>query len=160
MDIIQDTREKEPWMLTSFADVATQTVETIDAGDYVILGRETLITIDRKKSPTELANNLGIHKDRFDRELGRMQQYTFRYIICEFPYEKLLMFPKGCGLPLRVQRKIRAKGKYLARRVKFLSEKYKVEFIFCTSREEAQEKAMELFREALESDDQRHTTEL
>lgn len=160
MEIIQDTREKEPWSLTSFEDVRAQVIETVNAGDYTIKGKETLITIDRKKKPAELANNLGMYKDRFMRELERMRQYKFRYVICEFPYEKLLMFPKGSGLPLRVQRKVRAKGKFLVSQVQRMSEEYEVEFIFCANREEAQERAMELFREALESEDEQHSSEL
>ena len=152
MEIIQDTREKEPWHLTSFASVSSQVVETVSAGDYTIRGKETLITIDRKKRPAELANNLGMYKDRFARELERMQRYTFRYVICEFPYEKLLMFPRGSGLPKRIQRKVRARGKFLVKQVDKMSEEYGVEFIFCNNRDEAQEKAIELFTEALNSE--------
>lgn len=154
MIIIQDTREKEPWSLTSFASVSAQVVETVKAGDYVIQGKETLITIDRKKKAAELANNLGMYKERFERELERMQVYTHRYIICEFPYQKLLMFPKGSGLPTRIQRKVRAKGKFLVKQVERMSEEYGVEFIFCANRAEAQEKAMELFKEALDGEDE------
>ena len=153
MIIIQDTREKEPWHLTSFVEVDQQVVETVNAGDYTIQGKENLITIDRKKKPAELANNLGMYKDRFERELQRMQKFQHRYILCEFPYEKLVMFPKGSGLPIRVQRKVRVKGKFLIKQVERMSEEYEVEFIFCSNREEAQERAIELFKEALQSED-------
>ena len=152
MIIIQDTREKIPWQLTTFAECTEQIVHAVAAGDYIIKGRETLITIDRKKRPAELANNLGMYIERFENEMERMQRYTYRYVVCEFSYEKLLMFPKGSGLPKRVTRKIRVKGKFLAKQVERLSEEYGVEFIFCNDREEAQEKAMELFREALLSE--------
>jgi len=158
--IVQDTREKEPWHLTSFAEVKQQIVETVSAGDYVIKDKEHLITIDRKKKPAELANNLGMYKDRFERELERMREYKHRYVLCEFPYEKLVMFPKGSGLPVRVQRKVRAKGKFLVKQVERMSEEYEVEFIFCANREEAQEKAIELFKEALKSEDEQHSSEL
>lgn len=160
MIIVQDTREKEPWSLTSFEEVRAQVVETVNAGDYVIQGKEHLITIDRKKVPAELANNLGMYKDRFERELQRMQKFQHRYVVCEFPYEKLAMFPKGSGLPIRVQRKVRAKGKFLVKQVERMSEEYEVEFIFCANREEAQEIAIELFKKALESEDEQHSSEL
>ncbi|MHA2428855.1 MAG: hypothetical protein ACXADB_12605, partial [Candidatus Hermodarchaeia archaeon] len=117
-------------------------------------GKEKLITIDRKKKPAELANNLGMYKERFARELERMRDYKYRYIICEFPYEKLVMFPKGSGLPRYIQRKVRAKGKFLVKQVERMSEEYEVEFIFCANREEAQERAIELFKEALQSEDE------
>lgn len=153
MIIIQDTREKEPWNFSSFSNCKGQIVSKVDAGDYIIQGKETLITIDRKKSPAELANNLGMYRERFANEMQRMQDFTHRYVICEFPYELLLMFPKGSGLPKQVQRKIRARGKFLASQVQRLSEEYDVKFLFCSNREEAQERAMELFQEAIENDE-------
>jgi hypothetical protein len=158
--IIQDTREKEPWLLTAFSEVHSQVIATVNAGDYTIKGKEKLITIDRKKKPAELANNLGMYKDRFMRELERMKEYQHRYVVCEFPYEKLVMFPKGSGLPLRVQRKVRAKGKFLVKQVERMSEEYEVEFIFCANREEAQEKAIELFKRALEGENKQDSSEL
>lgn len=152
MIIIQDTREKMPWNFESFAECEGQVREYVDAGDYVIQGNEQLITIDRKKSVTELANNLGIRMERFRNEMERMQAYKYRYVVCEFPYEKLLMFPKGAGLPKTVLRKIRVKGKFLAKRVQQLSEEFNVEFVFCDNREDAQQKAIELFKEAINSE--------
>jgi len=151
MIIVQDTREKIPWDFTTFEGCSGQVVETVSAGDYVIKGKETLITIDRKKRPAELANNLGMHIKRFENEMERMQEHEKRYVICEFSYERLLMFPKGTGLPKRVTRRIRVSGKYLAGEAARLSEEYEVEFIYCQNRAEAQEKAMELFKEVLEN---------
>jgi len=150
--IVQDTREKEPWNFSAFSDCKGQIIETVNAGDYVLKDNENLITIDRKKKPAELANNLGMYIERFENEMSRMQSYKHRYVLCEFSYEKLLMFPKGSGLPMRVQRKIRAKGKFLGRQVARLSEEYQVEFIFCACRRDAQEKAMQLFKKALEGE--------
>lgn len=150
MIIIQDTREKKPWNFKSFKECRGQVVDTVGAGDYIIKGEETLITIDRKYKPTELAENLGMHIKRFEREMERMQVYKFKYVLCEFPYHKLLKFPYGCGLPKFLIRRIRVTGKFLVKQVERLSEEYEVEFIFCDNRVEAQEKAMELFKEALE----------
>jgi hypothetical protein len=148
MIIVQDTREKEPWLLSSFAECQEQIVDTVDAGDYIVQG-ETCITIDRKKSPAELANNLGMHIARFERELARMEKYTHRYVVCEFPYEKLLMFPKGSGLPKYVQRKIRVSGKFLVKQTERLSEEYGVKFLFFDNRMEAEERAIELIKGAM-----------
>ena len=160
MIIVQDTREKEPWQLTTFAECEEQIVKTVSTGDYIIKGKETLITIDRKKSPTELANNLGMHIKRFENEMERMQEYTYRYIICEFPYEKLLKFPYGCGLPKFLTKRIRVRGKFLIKQAKRLADKYGVEFIFCASREEAQERAIALFKGALENEKQQDSSKL
>lgn len=151
MIIIQDTREKEPWHFECY-DGVQQVVGTVNTGDYIIQGKETLITIDRKKQPSELATNLGYERERFEREMKRMAIYKYRYVICEFPYEKLLMFPKGSGLPKHVQSKIRARGKFLVKRVQQLSEEYGVKFLFCMNRMEAQDRAMELIQEALDGE--------
>ncbi len=62
MIIIQDSREKKPWNFRGFTECEGQMVRVIDAGDYVIRGREMLITIDRKRNPSELATNLGYHR--------------------------------------------------------------------------------------------------
>ena len=150
MIIIQDTREKIPWNFVEFPECTGQIRQTVSAGDYILSGHETLITIDRKKRPAELANNLGMYQDRFERELQRMQEFSYRYVLCEFSYEKLLMFPKGSGLPRRVTKRIRAKGKFLVTQVARLSEEYDVEFVFCQDRAEAQDQAIQLFKEALE----------
>lgn len=153
MIIVQDTREKIPWIFNSFEECTGQVIETVSAGDYVIKGKETLITIDRKKRPAELANNLGMYIKRFEKEMQKMQYYKNRYVICEFPYERLLMFPKGSGLSKRIQRRIRVRGKFLGKQVQRLSEEYEVEFIFCSNRQTAQARAMELFQEALEGEE-------
>ena len=152
MIIIQDTREKMPWNFESFSECEGQIREYVDAGDYVIQGNEQLITIDRKKSVTELANNLGIRIQRFRNEMERMQEYKYKYVVCEFPYEKLLMFPKGAGLPKTVLRKIRVKGKFLVKRMEQLFEEFGVEFVFSNNREEAQQKAIELFTKAIDGE--------
>lgn len=153
MIIIQDTREKEPWSFSSFSECKAQIVQKVDTGDYIIQDNEYLITIDRKKKISELANNLGMNQQRFEKELQRMQDYVYRYILCEFPYKKLLTFPKSAGLPKQVRYKIRITGKFLVKQVDKFSEEYGVEFLFCNNRIEAQEKAMDLFKEALEYED-------
>ena len=151
MIIIQDTREKQPWNFEAY-DGVEQVVAKIDAGDYVIQGQEQLIAIDRKKSVSELSINLGAQHQRFARELERMGNFEHRYVICEFPYEKLVMFPKGANLPKHVLKKIRVSGKFLVRRVEELSEKYGVKFLFCMNRMEAQDRAMELICEAIDGE--------
>ena len=150
MIIIQDSREKIPWkFLGTFEECTGQIVRKIDAGDYILLGHERLITIDRKRNVSELATNLGLHRERFERELARMQNYAYKYILCEFTYDELLKFPYGCGLPKHIRKKIRVHGKYLAKKIAYYSEEYDLDFVFCDGVMAAQEKAIELFQKAL-----------
>lgn len=147
MNILQDTREKMPWDFTPYEFCTAQTVQKLSAGDYVIDG-SNIIVIDRKHRVSELATNLVKYRDRFERELERMQEYTYRYILCEFTYRQLLLFPKGAGMSKYMEKKVRAKGKYLAYCTHRLSEQYNVEFIFCDNRQASLEKAMELLIQA------------
>ena len=146
MIIIQDTREKIPWDFLEYEGCEAQVVEKLEAGDYMIKDNYDII-IDRKHSVSELAINLGKYIKRFRAELERMQKYKFRYIICEFPYDKLLMFPQGCNLPKSVVNRIRVKGIFLAKKTGILAEEFGVEFVFCANRIEAEMKAMELLQE-------------
>ena len=148
MIILQDTREKEPWKFTSYQQCTGQIEYKLDAGDYALDQDEFLITIERKKSVAEISGNLGMRYDRFMKEMVRMQQYRFRYVICEFSYESLLMFPKNSKIPYKMRRKVRMNGKFLAKRIDDVNEEFGVEFIFCNNREEARDKAIELLTEA------------
>lgn len=147
MIILQDTREKEPWDFSEFDFCEAQNIKRLTAGDYEIKGKIKFLTIERKKSVSEIAGNLGIHYDRFLKEMYRMTFYRFRYIICEFSYDKLLMFPKGAYIPKYLRGKIRMNGKFLAKRINEIIDEYGVEFIFCSDRQEAKQKAAEIILE-------------
>lgn len=144
MIILQDTREKQPWLFEDYNQIATG----LKTGDYQIDGCPYLITIDRKKVVTELANN--IVTKRFERELQRMVDYRFRYVICEFPYKEVVAYPQTAKLPKHIKDKIRVKGRFLTKELGRLSEEYETEFIFCDNRYEAKSKAKELLVQAYE----------
>lgn len=150
MIILQDTREKQPWSFVSYDNCTAQKTQHLDEGDYTIEEIPLLISIERKKSVTELANNLGRKYSQFQNEMDRLQKYRFRYVLCEFTQEQMLIYPTGSKLPKRLFRKIRMSGKFLQHRVNELIDKYGIEFIFCENRFEAQEKAMQLLLKAKE----------
>lgn len=153
MIILQDTREKQPWNFTSYEQCAAQKITYLSEGDYTLDGYPFLINIERKKNVTELANNLGRKYKQFCAELEKLQQYKFRYILCEFSKEEMLIYPTGAKLPKWLYRKIRMSGKFLQHRVNELIEKYNIEFIFCGDRFSAQKKAIELLSMAKEEYD-------
>ena len=146
--ILQDTREREPWNFEFAEACKQQKIQKLNTGDYQIEGHPFLITIDRKKSVVELANNLVRDYERFCRELERMKEYRFAYILCEFPYSLVTTFPKGSRLPRFVRRRMFISGRFLCSRLSNLIDNYGVDFIFCTNRFEAQNKAIDLFLEA------------
>ncbi len=132
--IIGDSREKK-WIWPLCSVGFEMRVEKLDTGDYSIEGYEDKITIDRKKSVSELAQNLGL-KDfpRFQRELIRMKSFEEAYVLCEFSLDDLLRYPEGCPFAARQKKKIRVKGKGLLKHTEELEKAYNVKFIFASDR--------------------------
>lgn len=81
MKIVTDTREQLNLDFTGFKDV--EVVRTkLDAGDYSLVGYESLITFERKSVQDLVGTLIGGH-ERFLRELERMQDYKEKYILIE-----------------------------------------------------------------------------
>ena len=89
-----DTREQLP--LGPFTRL--QTVRgTLNAGDYSVAGLEHLFSVERKSIPDLAGCITGSNRDRFERELWRLQPYEFRRLliigasddsgILNFPYQ-------------------------------------------------------------------------
>lgn len=78
MKIIIDTREQNPYR---FADCET-TSGTLASGDYSIAGIEDLVAIERKELSDFLAC-CGRERDRFKRELKRLQAYRCKAVVIE-----------------------------------------------------------------------------
>ena len=146
--IIQDTREQQPWKFISDNRCIAQLVSCLSEGDYTLADYPNLICIERKKSPSEIANNLGTNYTRFRNELERLRKYRFRYVVCEFTEEQLLIYPKGSKLPKWVIKRIKMSGKFLHHRIQELIDEYQIEFIFCEDKIEAKHAAIEFFLRA------------
>jgi hypothetical protein len=156
MIILQDSREQEPWIFLNYDGCRGQKTVKLDAGDYGVQEVPKLISIERKKTTGEIAINLGSKYSRFVKEMERLQQYRFRYVLCEFSLERLLKFPNESGIPKYRWSRLRITGRYLVSKINQLSETYSVEFIFCENREEARNKAMELLLAAKSVYDREH----
>lgn len=123
--VLIDTREQIPWDLRPFASRVT----TLATGDYTLEGQERAISIERKgEGLADLLACVGRERARFERELDRMAQYRYRWVICEGSWHDLC-----CG---RYQSKIpptSAIGSIVAWQVKF-----ETPFIFTESRPAAE----------------------
>ena len=152
MKIIIDNREQKPFFQTFFkTDGQVRTsFGTMDAGDYTIEGLEDFIAIERKASSGELYNNLAkkTMKDRFHREMGKLDTIQRAYIVCEFPESDLHIFPKNSGIPKSKQRYIKMSAKYFRKLIHEIKEGYNVEFVFCDNREHAEDVAYSLLKDA------------
>jgi ERCC4-type nuclease len=90
--VVIDTREKQPWIFEHddvFQDVIREGLPT---GDYTLVEMKDLLAIERKKSADELFLNLSSKKmkDRFYREMERLSEFKFKFIIVESTLEEAL----------------------------------------------------------------------
>ena len=80
--IIIDTREQQPWAFKHHS-VANR---KLDTGDYSMEGFEDIFTIERKKSISEIANN--IVESRFSNaleRLGRCKSVSYTHLRAHEP---------------------------------------------------------------------------
>lgn len=151
MRVIRDTREKEGFGWDFPFDVIDR---KLDTGDYSVeLNGESLhdyITIDRKKSISEIAMNIGKDAKRFTRELERMAEIPLSFIFCEFTMQQLLEFPKGANIPHSKLKDVRINGKYCISFLSKAEDLYGVKTIYCGNRENAIIKAIEVFENVKE----------
>ena len=128
--LICDTREKNPLIIPDNRVFAEVIREKLDTGDYSIKGLEDYLCIERKGAVSEFATN--VFQARFDRELQRMVNYKYAFILLEFNIEDLLKFPYGSGLPKYAVKKIHYNGKLLLKKLTEFQCKYpNIHFMFC-----------------------------
>lgn len=145
MVIIQDTREKEPWDF-SFYDIDTE-VRKLDTGDYSIKGLEHKLCIERKRTTGEIAINLGSKIDTFTRELERMKEIEFKYLIFEFDIKTLQSFPALSGIPKEALKGIRMNAGFMIKSLERLESEYGFETIYCSSKDQANEIAYQIMKD-------------
>ncbi|MDP3520859.1 MAG: ERCC4 domain-containing protein [Hydrogenophaga sp.] len=85
--ILTDTREQSPLDLARFKNwIAGQRVATLPTGDYTVEGMEGVVCMERKSLP-DLVGTLMHNRQRFFREMERMQEFQYRCILVEASYE-------------------------------------------------------------------------
>ena len=82
--IVVDSREQCPWQFENLPSEPG----SLATGDYSVRGLEHLIAVERK-SLDDLLSCVGIHRDRFRRELQRLKAYRFRALIIEASHADL-----------------------------------------------------------------------
>lgn len=89
--VIHDDREKDPWNQEYLGKDFEVKVARIGTGDYTIHGMEDLLRIEKKSSWEELALNISIkrHRENFEAELKRLQEFPVRLLIIHDYYSRL-----------------------------------------------------------------------
>ena len=143
--VIIDTREKDRWDLPS-SDILGVKFQPLKTGDYTIEGMEDLLCIERKANAAELAHN--IHEKRFVRELERMTEFRFRYIILEAPLTHIMEYP-SYEVPY-IRNKVKLKGPYLIKCLNRMQVKYGINIIYASTKEYAAWVASNIMKEVFD----------
>ena len=144
--VIVDTKEKQPWSLSSSAilDVKHQHLKT---GDYTVEGFEDILCIERKASANELCQNL--FQKRFRKELERMREFPERFLLLESSMEKVINYPRYEDLPPKVLKKIRVSGAYFLKCLNRMQVDYGINIIYCCNKQNAAWVATNLMSEVV-----------
>lgn len=129
--VIKDTREQEGgggWIFSKTKNCTGHTIQTLKTGDYTIVGYENDFIIERKGALTEWAHN--INEKRFERELERLEQFRWPFIILEFTLAQLLKWPLDCGIPKNKIKDIQTSNYFILKKTNEFMLNYKTKIIF------------------------------
>ncbi len=145
MHIIADTREQQPWDFEGFDEVQEIISAKLDTGDYSLVGLEDKVCIERKKSVSEIANN--VNQDRFWKEMDRLKEFEYSFVLLEFSIDDILAFPVGSTVPKRLWNKIRVKGPYILKKMTQIQTRYGIHVVYCGDVDNAQTVAVSILKE-------------
>ena len=115
--VVRDTREGQGqgWFFSESSSCEGTLRYKLDTGDYSIVGLENVFTIERKGTTGEFAHN--IVEARFDRELERLKEFKYAFVILEFTYQDILDFPKNSGIPEKKWKYLKIRPKFILKRL-------------------------------------------
>lgn len=142
--IIIDTREQHPW---SF-DHMEKSISKLDTGDYSLKGLENLFCIERKGSVSEFANN--ITEKRFKDVVERMNKIPHAFLLFEFSFEDVLIYPVGSNVPKRMWDKLKISPKFILKHIVELQIKNNIKVVFCGDASNAEKMAISIMRKIYE----------
>ena len=131
--IIRDSREPAPF---AFSGLPVEVeVGALEAGDYSVRGFERRVAVERKELQ-DLVGCLSGERDRFERELVRLRGYDCAAVIVEEPMSALRQGRyRGHLNPDSAWQSVLA-----------FSMRYRVPFIFCADRADAETVTFDLLR--------------
>ena len=144
MKILIDTKEQLPYDFSSCI-TASEVLSTsgksfihenVKTGDYTIRGMEDIICIERKKSVAELAGNST--EARFKRELERMSKIKHSFLVLEFSYFDIDIYPEGSDIPKSKWKKLKIKGPFIMGFLASIQLEYGINVLMCGNRRYAE----------------------
>lgn len=128
--VIRDSREKQNhgWMFPETTECTGTVIETLKTGDYTLANWQNDFVIERKATTSELATN--IYESRFERELERLDSFKYPFIICEFSFDDVAMFPINSGIPKSIWHRVKLSADYMQNCLAKWQIQHKVKIIF------------------------------
>lgn len=128
--VIRDTREKKEIWDFPVDEYCFGTVnKALSTGDYSIQELpDNFVTIERKKSPGEIYNNL--FEKRFYNEIERLMEFKYKIIICQFDLKTLMNWPIGSGIPQIYWDGLKANANYIISKLMNIQVKYNIPISF------------------------------
>ena len=127
--VIRDTREQNGWFFSESSNCNGTISGTLKTGDYTLKDYENILCVERKATINEFSQN--ITQKRFEKELERMQEFEYSFILLEFDMFDLYTFPKSANLPSRIKAQIKITPQFILKKLIEYELKYKTKIIFC-----------------------------
>ena len=142
--VIIDTREQQPWEFERCATASRK----LDTGDYSVEGLEDILCIERKKSVSEIANN--VTEKRFKDVIDRMTKYKHAFLILEFDLEDIYRYPIGSNVPKHMWDKIKISPGFIIKNLLELKILDNIKVLFCGDPSNATKIALALMKKVYE----------
>lgn len=128
--VIRDTREQSGrgWVFEPEKDCLGTKTQTLSTGDYTLEGFEHLLSIERKGRISEFVKN--ICEDRFEKELCRLDDFLWPFIILEFTVDDIFNWPKSSGLSPKMISTLKTSPRFILKRINDILVKHKTKVIF------------------------------
>ena len=139
--IIKDTREQEGYTFepssSRYHTCKGMVSRKLDTGDYSIEGLEDKLCIERKASVVEFANNGGHDQVRFLKEIERMKDFRYKFLVLEFSLTDLMKFPEGSSIPEGDWGKLKVTNKFMLKMIMEFQLYKNINVLFCDSKKNA-----------------------
>jgi len=153
--VVRDTREKDKqgWIWNKSKYCAGTVTRKLDTGDYTIemdgVCMSSYVTIERKGSISEWAKN--VTEARFERELERLDDIQYAWILLEFNMTDVLNYPVGSGIPKCKWRYLKFRGSFILKKMTEMIRDHRVKIILCGAN--GKEVASNIFKRVVEHAD-------
>lgn len=142
--VVIDTREQMPWEF----GFHTTSKRKLDTGDYSIEGLEDVLAIERKRSVSEIANNLS--ESRLKDVLERLSKIKHSFILLEFSLDDVYQFPVGSDIPKRLWDKLKISGNYIMKYLVEAQLNHNIHILYCGCAETAERVAVGIMKRIYE----------